>query len=193
MGTDGGAAAHGPNPIGLSADCLGWARTAHYLTAVADDGDLQLRSEAGAPTRYFVRRRGADRFELTEAVDHDAEHPVLFVADVHVLERYLVGLFADDIREDLDLPQLELSWSAEDLADGYELSDMVRGYRTLRRTAGGPIAAAPDPTLSLLALVPLSHYLQWPIPDLKRSFLNPAGKPLLRAGHYARSSDPRCR
>ncbi len=152
-----------------------------------------MRSEAGAPTRYFVRRRGADRLELTEAVDQDAERPVLFVADVDVLERYLVGLFADDIREDLDLPQLELGWSEEDLADGYELSDMVRGYRTLRRTAGGPIAAAPDPMLSLLALVPLSHYLQWPIPDLKRSFLNPAGKPLLQAGQYARPTDPRRR
>lgn len=191
MGTDGDSAARGP--VGLSADCLGWARTAHYLPAVADDGDLQLRSEAGAPTRYFVRRRGPDRFELTEAVDHDAEHPVLFVAEVDVLERYLVGLFADDIREDLELPQLELSWSEADLADGYELSDMVRGYRMLKRTAGGPIAAAPDPTLSLLALVPLSHYLQWPIPDLKRSFLNPAGKPLLRAGRYTRPTDSRRR
>ncbi|AFM20293.1 hypothetical protein Mycch_5658 (plasmid) [Mycolicibacterium chubuense NBB4] len=183
MGTDDAAGAHGP--VGLSADCLGWARTAHYLAAAAEDGDLQLRSEAGAPTRYFVRRRGPDRLELTEAVDHDAEYPMLFVAEVDVLERYLVGLFADDIREDLDLPQLELSWSAADLADGYELSDMVRGYRTLKRTAGRPIAAAPDPTLSLLALVPLSHYMHWPIPDLKRSFLNPTGKPLLRAGRYA--------
>ena len=137
MGTDGGAAAHGASPIGLSADCLGWARTANYLAAVADDGDLQLRSEAGAPTRYFVRRRGADRLELTEAVDQDAERPVLFVADVDVLERYLVGLFADDIREDLDLPQVELSWSAEDLADGYELSDMCADTGRL----GGPPGA----------------------------------------------------
>ncbi|KUH91776.1 Imm61 family immunity protein [Mycobacterium sp. IS-1556] len=183
MGLEGVAAAHGHAPIALSDDCVGWARTAHYLTAVADDGDVQLRSEAGAPGRYFVRRRGANRLELTQA-DDDAEHPLLFVAQVDVLERYLVGLFADDIREDLDLPPLELGWRREDLADGYELSDMVRGYRTLKRTTGGPVAAAPDPTLSLLALVPLSHYLQWPIPDLKRSFLSPAGIPLMRNGRY---------
>lgn len=191
MGTRDRPAGHAYGPLALSADCLGWARTAHYLASVVDDdGDVELRSEAGAPTRYSVRRRGADRLELTEAVDADAERPVLFVAEVDVLERYLVGLFADDIREDLDLPQLELNWRAEDLADGYELSEMVRGYRTLKRAAGGrPVAAAPDPTLSLLALVPLSHYLQWPISDLKRSFLNPAGKPLLRAGRYARRTD----
>jgi hypothetical protein len=156
VGTRDRPAGHAYGPLALSADCLGWARTAHYLASVVDDdGDVELRSEAGAPTRYSVRRRGADRLELTEAVDADAERPVLFVAEVDVLERYLVGLFADDIREDLDLPQLELNWRAEDLADGYELSEMVRGYRTLKRAAGGrPVAAAPDPTLSLLALFP---------------------------------------
>ena len=185
MGTDGGAAAHRHAPVELSADCLGWARTAHYLTAVANDGDVQLRSEAGAPTRYFIRRRGADRLELTQADDGDAEQPLLFVAETDVLERYLLALFADDIREDLDLPMIELYWRREDLAAGYELSEMVRGYRTLKRTTGGPVAAAPDPIGSLLALVPLSHYLLWSISDLKRSFLNPAGAPLMRDGRYA--------
>ena len=58
------------------------------------------------------------------------------------MERYVVGLFADDIREDLDLPLLELGWRREDLADGYELSEMVRGYRTLMRTTGGPVVSS---------------------------------------------------
>lgn len=167
-----------------SADVLGWARTAHYVTAIADDGDVQLRSEAGAPTRYYIRRRRSDRWELTQAADGDTEQPVLFVADITVLDRYLVGLFADDIREDLALPFLDLSWAAVDLAPGYELSDMVRGYRTLIRSGSGPVAAAPDPTLSLVTLVPLSHMLGWPIAELKRSFLNPAGAPFLRDGTY---------
>lgn len=59
---------------------------------------------------------------------------------------------------------------------------MVRGYRTLTRTGRGPVAAAPDPTLSLLALVLLSHFLGWTIPDLKRSFLSPAGRSPSSAG-----------
>ena len=173
VGMDGDAAGHRRAPIGLTAECVGWARAAQYLTNVADDGEVQLRSEAGAPTRYFIRRRGADRLELTESVDGSTEDPLLFVADVDVLERYLVGFFADDIREDLGLPLLQQGWSIQDLAPEYELSDMVRGYRTLSRTSQGPVAAAPDPTLSLLALVPLSHYLRWSVHDLKRSFLNP--------------------
>lgn len=185
MGLDGDAATHAHAPIELTADCVGWARTAHYLTTVADDGDVQLRSEVGAPTRYFIRRRGADRLELTQVIDGEAEDPLLFVAEADVLERYLVGLFADDIREELDLPLLELGWNKEDLANGFQLSGMVRDYRTLRRADGGPVAAAPDETLSLLVLVPLSHFLRWSLTDLKRSFLSPEGKPLLRDGRYA--------
>lgn len=67
MGTDGGDAAHRQALIVLSSACRGWARTAHYVTALADDGEVQLRSEVGAPSRYFIRRRGVDRLELTES------------------------------------------------------------------------------------------------------------------------------
>lgn len=76
--------------------------------------------------------------ELTQVDDGDAEHPLLFVAEVEVLERCLVGLFADDIREDLGLPLLDLLWERDDLADGFDLTDMVRGCRTLKRSGGGP-------------------------------------------------------
>lgn len=182
--SDSDATPHAQAPIALSDACVGWARTARYVTTVAVDGDVQLRSEAGAPTRYFIRRRGTDRLELTQA-DGEDETPLIFVADIGVLERHLVALFADDIREELDLPLLEINWSIDALVAGYEVSEMDRGYRTLRRASGEPVAAAPDPTLSLLTLVPLSHYLQWSIGDLKRSFLNPTGAPLLRQGRYA--------
>lgn len=179
-----------PAPLSLSTEVLGWARTANYVAVIADDGDVQLRSHAGAPTRYFIRRRGPERLELTQSDAGDAddvERPLLFVADITVLERYLIGHFADDIREDLDLPFLDLPWDSHDVAPGYELSDMVRDYRTLSRRGRGPVAAAPDPTLSLMALVPLSHFLGWPIPDLKRAFLDPAGAPILRRGRYTTS------
>ena len=42
--------------------------------------------------RYFIRRRAPDRLELTQADDGDAEQPLLFVAEIAVLERYLIGL-----------------------------------------------------------------------------------------------------
>lgn len=181
-----------PEPPSLSTEVLGWARTANYDSTIADDGDVQLRSLAGAPTRYFIRRRGPERLELTQTdlgdAGGDTERPLLFVADIAVLERFLIGHFADDIREDLDLPFLDLPYDSHHVASGYVLSDMVRDYRTLTRSGHGPVAAAPDPALSLLALVPLSHFLGWPIRDLKRAFLDPAGAPLLRGGLYAQAS-----
>lgn len=168
----------------LSDEVLGWARTAHYVAVTAESGEVLLRSEAGALTRYFIRQRGPGRLELTQSADGDPEQPVLFVADAAVLEAYLVGLFADDIRDDLRLPFLDLRYGAADLAAGYRLSDMVRGYRTLSRGDGRPVAAAPDPALSLLTLVPLSHFLGWPVAGLKRAFLSPDGAPLVDGGAY---------
>ena len=46
--------------------------------------------------------------------------------------------------------------------------------------------AAPDPTLSLVSLVPLSHLLGWSIADLKQSMLDAEGAPFLDQGRYAR-------
>lgn len=120
--------------------------------------------------------------------DPDAEHPVLFVARIEVLERHLVAAFGEDIRTDLGLPELDLPWAVDDLADGYALGDMVLGYRTLTRVGGGPVAAAPDPDLSLLTLVPLSHLLRHDVAALKCAFLNPDGQPLLRNSRYAQSA-----
>lgn len=168
----------------LSSECVGWARAAGYSYSVEDEGAV-LRCDTG-PTRYFIRRRGPDRLELTVLSDGEAEQPVLFVSSVEVLERYLFGMFGDGIREDLGLSQLDLPWRREDLASGYALSDdMVRGYRTLSRTGVGPVAAVPDPTLSLLALVPLSHFLGYNLAALKQSFLSHDGAPLLRGSRYA--------
>lgn len=94
-------------------------------------------------------------------------------------------MFADDLREDLDLPFLPLPWTVDQLAPGFTISDTVRGWRTLIRTGHGSIGAAPDPTLSLVTLVPLSHLLLWPAAAIKTSFLHETGAPLLRAGRYA--------
>lgn len=176
------------SPPTLSTECHGWALTAGYSLSTTPDGELTLRSETHPGTRYFIRQRGPARLELTQPHDEDdagGERPLLFVADIEVLERYLLGLLADDIRDDLGLPFLALPWSTEAIVPGFELGDMVRGYRTLSRSDQGPVAAAPDPVLSLVALVPLSRFLLWPVADLKASFLSETGAPLLHGDCYA--------
>lgn len=173
------------SPLILSAETRAWAQTANYTMTEDEDGTVVFRSETDSFARYFIRRRGVDRLQLTQSDEDDRERPVLFVAQAEVLERYLLALFSDDLREDLDLPFLPLPWTVDHLAPGFTVSDTVRGWRTLIRTGHGSIGAAPDATLSLVTLVPLSHLLLWPAAAVKASFLHETGAPLLHNGGYA--------
>ncbi|KAA0093612.1 hypothetical protein CIW49_26495 [Mycolicibacterium sp. P1-18] len=109
---------------------------------------------------------------------------VLYAASAEVLERFVMGLLGDDIRDDLDLPYLELPSAAADVARGYSLGPLESGSRTLFRGVE-PVAAAPGLSTSVAALVPLSHFLGHTVDDLRRSYLSERGAPLLGAGGYA--------
>lgn len=98
---------------------------------------------------------------------------------------------SEEIREDLDLPYLDLGFAESDLADGFALDDYVNGHRVLRLNDVGPVAAAPDRQLSLVTLVPLSHFLSWTVAELKQSFLSVTGAPVLRGRCYAAAPPPR--
>ncbi|WP_396911190.1 Imm61 family immunity protein [Mycolicibacterium sp.] len=171
----------------LSPDCLGWARTAGFVHRTDDEaGIVELRSEVGAPIRYVIRRPAVGRVELVEVDELGDERLVLFVAEMKVLERYLFGVFGDDIRADVDLPFVELPWDRESLATGYEIDDTNPAYQILTASGRGPVAAVPRSEVGLLALVPLSHFLGWSLAALKRSFLDEHFRPLLSAnGSYA--------
>lgn len=167
----------------ISSECLGWAAAARYTRTVDDDaGILMLSAETG--TRYYIRHRG-DRLELSESTPGDEPRITLYAATTVVLERYVYAIMGDEIREDIALSYLELPSTAADLAKGYRLSGMERGYRILHRIGHGPVAAAPDPHLSLVALVPLSHLLGLTVAAVKRTYLSENGAPLLAAGRYA--------
>jgi len=107
-------------------------------------------------------------------------------ASTEVLERYLLGLFGDVIRDQKGLPVLRTPWGVDDLADGYALSDISGdGYRTLSAADSTPLARSRDKTMSLLDLVPLSHYLQISVRDLEESYLSASGAPLLSGDQYS--------
>ena len=168
----------------ISTGCLGWAHTAGYSHSIDEDaGVLTLRSEAG--TRYFIRHRAGGRVELSEAAADEDPRPTLFTATATILERFLYAVLGDEIREDVSLPYLHLPCSASDIAPGYRLAGMDRGYRILNRIGHGPVAAAPDEHLSLVTLVPLSHLLGLTVAAAKRTYLSVDGAPLLVAGRYA--------
>lgn len=169
----------------LSNQCSGWARMAQY-DIVDEDGDTVLRSHDRGRGEYRICRRPGDRLAVVEVDIDDSAHELLFAADLAVVERFLIGLLGDDIRDDLDLDYLQMPWAREDLAPGFALSDMVGGYRTLSLANGSPVAASRDDDMSLVRLVPLSQFLMLSIAELRTSFLDTAGAPLLNDGRYRR-------
>jgi hypothetical protein len=157
--------------IGLSFESRGWAQAANYTWTNDEAGTLVLSSAVGGSTRYYIRARGRYRLELRESfAPHQSSRLKLFVSDAGVLERHLISLLGEEIREDLDLPYLDLAFAESDLADGFALDDYVNGHRVLRLNDVGPVAAAPD---------------------LKRSFLSLTGAPVLRGRFYAPAPPPR--
>jgi hypothetical protein len=171
----------------LSGECLGWVLTAGY-SCFADEnsGTTVITATAGTVgSRYALRRTQRRRLSLLEINDDDEEDLALYATGIDVVERFLIGVLADEIRDELGLPYLELPFTAEHTAPAFTLSEMSRGYRTLSRAGGGPVAAARDATLSLVKLVPLSHFIGHEMPALKESFLDDDGAPLLAHGTYA--------
>lgn len=173
----------------LSSVCVGWAATARY-DVERIDGVTVLRPEDRSRFSYEIRSRGGARAELFEIDPEGHEDSALFAASVGILEHYLIALLADDVREDLDLGFLELPWRASAVNTQFTLSSMRNGYRTLSRTGGEPVAAARDEAISLVKLVPLSHFLTFDLATLKRAFLNPVGAPLLVDGRYREAPPP---
>jgi Immunity protein 61 len=175
-------------PQSFSAEFLDWARRAGYaLTAADGSGAAVLWSDPGGEIRYQVRRQDDGWYLLTRSSRGGDEQFTLRAVSIDVLERYLWGVFGSVVRDSQRLPFMRKPWAADDIADGYTLSDMSEdGYRTLTRAGEGPIAIASESTTSLIYLVPLSHFLGLSIPELKDSFLSETGAPLMSGDRYAR-------
>jgi hypothetical protein len=165
--------------LSLTEACIRWAQLARYDWNPAE-GLLRRPGDAG----YAVLARPGGRAELVELIEDGTKERVLYAASGEVLERSLLGILGDDVRDDLDLPYLPLPAAADDAARGYRLGPLDNGSRTLFR-GDEPVAAAPGDLTSLATLVPLSHFLGHSVSDLRRSYLDEHGAPLLRDGAYA--------
>lgn len=170
-------------PPQLSSDITAWAQRAGYRST--DDADASVLYSEGGENRYYVRVRQDGWWELSFASRGGDERFMLRAASRVVLQHHLIELFGVTIRDDEGLDFLRLPYKSSDLATGYRLDEMSDdGFRTLSRVGRGPVAMARDKTLSMLILVPLSHYLQLTNLELQQSFLDEGGSPLLTHGQY---------
>lgn len=173
-------------PPQLGRECLEWAKVAGYRYEV-EAASTCLVPVSGEGPQYVIEWR-RDRLRLSEYLPgvSDTDEVVLYAATISVLETFLMGVFGDDVRDTLALPFLELPWSADQLADGFELTTSRPGSLTLVRSGHGPLAGAGAGVEGLVKLVPLSHLLRWDLTSVKASFLDPGGRPLLAEGRYTR-------
>ncbi|WP_193044279.1 Imm61 family immunity protein [Mycolicibacterium baixiangningiae] len=163
-----------------------WANRAGYSVTASDKTNATVFwSDPGGEIRYYCRNEDDEHIRLTRVTRDGPEELVLIAATFAILQRYMIGRFGNVIRDELGLDVLRPPWTADQLAEGYALTDMDDdGCRALLRN-GSVVAKAPEATLSLLALVPLSHYMRLSTADLMDSFLDPHGAPLLANGRYA--------
>lgn len=170
------------SPPQLSSEITEWVQRARY--AVTYSSDALVLSSEGGEFRHYVRE-GNGWWQVSFAARRDDEHCTFRASSEDVLAYYLVEVFGIAIRGEQGQSFLRLPYQRENLATDYTLSEMSdAGLRTLARDGAGPIATARERTLSMLILVPLSHYLQLTIAELKAAFLSEDGSPLLSGDSY---------
>ena len=161
---------------------MDWAERAGYQTERAAEATVSW-SQPGGETRYRCRKVGGE-VHLTRVTRDGRESLLLAASADAVVDCYLFATFGNVIRDESGLDVLRMPWSADQLAAGYVLTEPNEDdLRSLLRN-GEVVATAPEKTLSLLALVPLSHYLGLAVLELMASFLDAEGAPLLVHGRY---------
>ncbi|MGY4646426.1 hypothetical protein ACVWWN_000222 [Mycobacterium sp. URHB0021] len=93
----------------LSSECRGWLMTAGYSCFVdeATAATVAVAPPGTSGTRYSLARTTRGRLRLLELNDDGTEDLTLYAAEVDVVERFLIGVLADEIRDELGLP----TWS----------------------------------------------------------------------------------
>jgi Immunity protein 61 len=169
-----------------SSELVDWAARAGYALTLSQASNAAVFwSDPGGEIRYYCRLQDHQKECLTRSDRDGPEKFVLLAAAGGVLERFLIARFGNVIRDLLGLDVLRAPWSANQVADGCVLTDLDDdGYRSLIAD-GSKVATAREGTLSLLALVPLSHYMRMSTADLIASFLDAKGAPLLVNGAYS--------
>jgi hypothetical protein len=167
----------------LADEILGWAQLAGYHWSPEKHS---LTTGSGEfVTRISPREVTGSRLQLREDLG-GADRLLLHAVNMNVVDRYLVTLLGDELREDLGLLFLHLPATAADFAPGYSLSQSANGFHTHPTPQRCPWPRCPQRSRPWPHLMPLPHFLGFNIDELKQAFLDVAGDPLLHRGRYRR-------
>lgn len=164
--------------IEISKELKDWAELAGYsLTPADSSGAAVFWTDPGGEIRFYVRNDESHSFTLTTAERSLPEQFELLGTSMHVVERYLFGVFGTSVRARQRLSRLPFASREDDVAPGYsvEMSD-PDGYWSLLNAEG--LVAKARGRVGMAALVKLSHLLSASARDVMAAFLDPEGQPL---------------
>jgi hypothetical protein len=170
--------------IEISPRLAEWAALAGYtLTwpSQTDDGRALFWS-AGGETRMYVGNNDDEWYTIRDSYRMGPEEFKFAARSIETVEKYLVGMFGEDIRSLRDLPDAHVPGTSDELAAGFTIG--TKFFEQAERFAlidsnGSVIAVTSGGKLvSTVELVALSLYLPATIEDLTASFLDPNGEPL---------------
>src|ERR1700743_786626 len=173
-----------------------WAYRAGYETTPASEtGDQRaILWNRGGEVRYFVGVDYGDWVVVTESDQMSEERFYLASRSLQVIERHFFGRFGELIRRRLDLAELDLPDSEQEVRGDLSITTVDfagRERRALVDSAGQVIAASSGDSLTAVwRLAELSAYLTATVPEIKQSFEDPGGRPLVTVVQASDSDEP---
>ena len=182
--------------IEISDELREWAYRAGYETTPASEtGDQRaILWNRGGEVRYFVGVDYGDWVVVTESDQMSEERFYLASRSLQVIERHFFGRFGELIRRRLDLAELDLPDSEQEVRGDLSITTVDfagRERRALVDSAGQVIATSSGDSLTAVwRLAELSAYLTATVPEIKQSFEDPGGRPLFTVVQDSDSDEP---
>lgn len=165
--------------VSLQPDVVAWARRANYsLTQHGDGETLELWSDPGGEQRFYVRQHEGGWWALSSTDRGSAERLELTGSSLMVVEKYLLALLGDAIREREGLRDLRIPNHIDSLPDGYSVDDPdADGFRRLKE-GSSVVAKTRGRIIGKSTLVKTAHLLALPVQTIQDSYVAEDGAPL---------------
>lgn len=144
------------------------------------DGVMFWSQPCGQTRIYLRREKGW--ITVTTADRSSDESYVLSARSMAAIECYLFDFFGPVIRDELQLPVLEVPIKLGRVAPGYRKRERDDGYLDLVGPCGVVIARARRGLLGSMHLVVLSYLLDADPADIEATYLSVDGRPLFVPG-----------